>query len=182
MGSAPPTIHGHRRIGPDSTCDRRLNQYGRLAIQGESGGSVELEQGAGLALVAIGPFVAAALAPLLHGLLRGFSHWLLALVPAAIFVFLMGYVGPVASGETIVAGIDWVPALGLRLTFLVDGLSLAFAMTISGIGTLIVLYAGAYLHGHRHLGRFLMFLLAFTGRCWGWCCRTISSRCSCSGS
>ena len=124
---------------------------------------MELEQGAGLALVAIGPFVAAALAPLLHGLLRGFSHWLLALVPAAIFVFLMGYVGPVASGETIVAGIDWVPALGLRLTFLVDGLSLAFAMTISGIGTLIVLYAGAYLHGHRHLGRFLMFLLAFTG-------------------
>ncbi len=124
---------------------------------------MELEQGASLALVAIGPFVIAALAPLLHRLLRGFSHWLLALVPAAIFVFLCGYIAPVAGGEVIVAGIDWVPALGLRLTFLLDGLSLAFALTISGIGALIVLYAGAYLHGHRHLGRFLMFLLFFMG-------------------
>jgi multicomponent Na+:H+ antiporter subunit A len=118
---------------------------------------------ASIALVAIAPFVAAVLAPLVHRLARPFAGWVLALVPAGLFLALLRLVEPVTSGGPISARIGWVPALDLDLSFLVDGLSLTFALTITGIGTLIVLYSGAYLKGHPHLGRFFAFLLAFMG-------------------
>jgi multicomponent Na+:H+ antiporter subunit A len=84
-------------------------------------------------------------------------------VPAAIFLFLLQFIEPIAAGNAISARIGWIPAYGLDLSFFIDGLSLTFALTISGIGALIVLYAGSYLKGHPHLGRFLGFLLAFMG-------------------
>lgn len=118
---------------------------------------------ASIALVAIGPFGAAALAPLLHRLTRPFSGWVLALIPCAIFLFLWTLIEPVAADGSVRATIAWVPAYGLNLSFFVDGLSLTFALTVAGIGALIVLYAGAYLKGHPHLGRFMAFLLAFMG-------------------
>src|SRR5690606_28964445 len=61
------------------------------------------------------------------------------------------------------ASLEWVPSYGLNLSFFIDGLSLTFALTISGIGALIILYAGSYLAGHPHQGRFLGFMLAFMG-------------------
>lgn len=118
---------------------------------------------ASIALVAISPFIAALLAPLIQRFSRPFAGWVLALVPGGIFLFLLTLIEPVIAGGTVSARIGWVPAYDLDLSFLVDGLSLTFALTISGIGTLIVLYSGAYLKGHPHLGRFLAFLLAFMG-------------------
>ena len=118
---------------------------------------------ASIALVAIAPFVAAMLAPLVHRYAGPFTGWLLALVPAAIFAFLLTLAPGVISGGTVRAVIGWVPAYGLDLSFFIDGLSLVFALTISGIGTLIILYSGAYLAGHHHQGRFLGFMLAFMG-------------------
>jgi multicomponent Na+:H+ antiporter subunit A len=118
---------------------------------------------ASIALVAIAPFIAALLAPLMHRFTKPFAGWVLALVPAAIFLFLLTLVEPVVGGSAISARIGWVHAYNLDLSFFVDGLSLTFALAISGIGALIVLYSGAYLKGHPHLGRFLGFLLAFMG-------------------
>jgi multicomponent Na+:H+ antiporter subunit A len=69
----------------------------------------------------------------------------------------------VAAGGSLAIGTVWVPSLGLDLSFLVDGLSLTFALTVSGIGTLIIIYSGAYLAGHPHRGRFLAFMLWFMG-------------------
>ena len=118
---------------------------------------------ASIALVAIAPFIAALLAPLVQRIARPFGGWVLALVPAGLFLLLLTWIEPVVAGGVVTARIGWVPAFGLDLSFLVDGLSLTFALTISGIGTLIVLYSGAYLKGHPHLGRFFAFLLAFMG-------------------
>ncbi len=118
---------------------------------------------ASIALVAIAPFVAALLAPLVQRAARPFAGWVLALVPAGLFLLLLTMVEPVIATGAISARIGWIPAFGLDLSFVVDGLSLTFALTISGIGTLIVLYSGAYLKGHSHLGRFFAFLLAFMG-------------------
>ena len=42
-------------------------------------------------------------------------------------------------------------------------MSLTFALLITGIGALIVIYAGSYLAGHVHLGRFQAFLFLFLG-------------------
>lgn len=118
---------------------------------------------ASVALVAIAPFVAALLAPFIHSLAGRYSAWILALVPAGIFMLLIRLGETVIGGATLTAAIDWVPAYGLTLGFFVDGLSLVFALTIAGVGTLIVLYSGAYLRGHPHLGRFYAFILAFMG-------------------
>lgn len=118
---------------------------------------------AGIALAAGGPFLAALLAPLVQRWTRSFSGWVLALVPGAIFLILCSLVDDVVDREFLVVRFPWVPDQGLELSFFVDGLSLFFALTISGIGALVVLYSGAYLKGHPHLGRFFAFLLAFMG-------------------
>lgn len=118
---------------------------------------------ASIALVAIGPFVAAILAPLVVRFTGPVAGWLLALVPAAAFMMLYGLLETVAAGTPVRSVIGWIPDRGLDLVFVVDGLSLTFALAITGIGALIVLYTGAYLKGHTHLGRFMAFLLAFMG-------------------
>lgn len=118
---------------------------------------------ASIALVALAPFLAAILAPFVHRLAGSYSAWILAIVPLGIFMLLVRLGETVVAGETIAAAIGWVPSYGLTLGFFLDGLSLVFALTIAGIGALIVLYAGAYLKGHPHQGRFLAYLLAFMG-------------------
>ena len=118
---------------------------------------------ASIALAALAPFLAALLTPFIHSLAGRYSGWILATVPAGIFLLLLGVAGPVIGGGTIAASFGWVPSYGLTLSFFADGLSLIFALTISGVGTLIVLYSGAYLKGHRHKGRFLAYMLAFMG-------------------
>lgn len=115
-----------------------------------------------IALVVLLPFVAAALAPLVYRLVGDLTGWVVALVPVAGFVALWGLLGRISGGEIITVAWPWAPSWGLELSFLIDGLSLTFALTISGIGAFILLYSGAYLKGHKQ-GRFLGFLLAFMG-------------------
>lgn len=100
-------------------------------------------------------------APWLTGKLQQRAGWLLALAPLAAFCWFVSRIPAVAAGKTLHESLSWVPALGVRLSLYLDGLSLLFALLISGIGTLIVLYAGAYLSRHRHLGRFHAYLLTF---------------------
>jgi multicomponent Na+:H+ antiporter subunit A len=118
---------------------------------------------AGIGLVAVAPLVAAVLAPFIHRFAGALSGWILAIVPASIFVFLLGFAQTVTGGGSVAVSLQWIPAYGIDLAFFIDGLSLIFALTISGIGTLIILYSGAYLRGHPHQGRFLGFMLAFMG-------------------
>lgn len=55
--------------------------------------------------------------------------------------------------------LPWIPSLGVEAAFRLDGLSLVFALLITGVGTLVMLYTPAYLeHGTRRL---LALLLAF---------------------
>ncbi len=117
----------------------------------------------GITLIALAPFFAAALAPFIHYFTKGRAGWVLAIIPASIFIFLLGFVEQVSRGEFIIAGFSWVPAYGVNVLFYLDGLSVTFALLISGIGTFIILYSGAYLDGHRHQGRFLAFMLMFMG-------------------
>ncbi len=109
------------------------------------------------------PFLGAVAAPLLCRLMRHNAAWLLALLPAFIFLHFLGFVPSIAAGGRIAQGYDWIPSLGVRFSWFLDGLSLTFALLISGIGALIVLYAGGYLKDHPQLGRFLSFILLFMG-------------------
>jgi multicomponent Na+:H+ antiporter subunit A len=114
-------------------------------------------------IAVLAPFVAAAVAPFLTRALGHNAAWPLALVPAGIFLHFAGLAPEVAEGARFMPAISWAPYYGVNLSFLIDGLSTLFALLISGIGTFIILYAGGYLKGHPHQGRFFSFLFLFMG-------------------
>lgn len=109
------------------------------------------------------PFLAAFLAPTLARHFGDKSAWILALAPALSFLHFCGFLGEISAGEVVTGGYAWAPSLNLSFSWFIDGLSLTFALLITGIGTLIVIYSGGYMKGHPQLGRFLSFILAFMG-------------------
>jgi multicomponent Na+:H+ antiporter subunit A len=106
-------------------------------------------------------FALAAGAPVIVRLAPRHAGWVVALLPLALTLYFASLAGTVAAGQPVTAAYAWAPGLGVALSFRVDGLGLLFALLISGVGTLVMLYAGAYLGTHPQLGRFFVFLLAF---------------------
>ena len=109
------------------------------------------------------PFIGAALAPIVMRRLGAAGAWLLAIIPAYAFLAFAFHLPAIPKDGAVRGGVDWIPSLGVGLSWYLDGLSLSFALLISGIGFLIVLYAGGYLKGHPRHGRFMSFLLLFMG-------------------
>lgn len=89
------------------------------------------------------------------------AAWLLSLVPFSLFAYGISLAPHIISGGTVHNSWNWIPSLGIELSFYVDGLSLLFFLLITGIGGFVVIYAGAYLKGHPQLGRFYTTLLIF---------------------
>ncbi|MEL7026637.1 MAG: putative monovalent cation/H+ antiporter subunit A [Pseudomonadota bacterium] len=79
----------------------------------------------------------------------------------ALFALFASTADTIAAGETLRVEWQWVPSLGISLSFLIDGLSLTFALLISGIGAMVFLYSNTYLAGHPQFGRFVLFLTGF---------------------
>jgi NADH:ubiquinone oxidoreductase subunit 5 (subunit L)/multisubunit Na+/H+ antiporter MnhA subunit len=72
------------------------------------------------------------------------------------------------SSETITINaitqdIEWVPELGLTLSFYLDGLSLIFSLIVTGIGAIIFFYAGYYFDDDAEQLHFLTIFFAFAG-------------------
>lgn len=109
------------------------------------------------------PFIAAVLAPVLTRLLGDRAAWVLALAPALAFAHFCTFLPEIAAGEVVTGGYAWAPSFNLSFSWFLDGLSLTFALLITGIGTLIVVYSGGYMKGHEGQGRFMAFILAFMG-------------------
>ncbi len=89
------------------------------------------------------------------------STWACALAALALTVWLGRFLPDVAAGVIHAAAWEWSPGLGAALAFRIDGLGLLFALIVAGVGTLIFLYAGAYLRGHPHLDRLQGLLALF---------------------
>jgi multicomponent Na+:H+ antiporter subunit A len=86
----------------------------------------------------------------------------LASLPAfALAALFLSFLPAISGGETLRYVHDWIPSLGIRLSFYIDGLSLIFAILITGIGGLVTLYSSSYLAGHTHYGRFSLYLFLF---------------------
>jgi multicomponent Na+:H+ antiporter subunit A len=88
-------------------------------------------------------------------------RFLPALLALAATLWFARFIGPVSHGEIPELVFPWVPALSIEFAFRLDGLALAFAMLISGIGALCFLYASAYFRSDRRLGGLLLILIAF---------------------
>jgi multicomponent K+:H+ antiporter subunit A len=90
--------------------------------------------------------------------------WLLALAPLVSFGLLLGTVAQLGRGPALLWRLDWIPSLGLSFSLYFDHLSALFALLVTGIGTLVVVYAGYYFKSEqRPWGewRFLTYLLLF---------------------
>ena len=108
------------------------------------------------------PLAAAAAAPLLHQLLRAHVAAFLSVIPIGLAAAIAMRL-PLEPGATWTEALPWIPDLGIALAFRLDGLSVTFGLLISGMGALVLLYAGAYMRTDPRLGRLCGLLLLFLG-------------------
>ena len=85
------------------------------------------------------------------------------LIPLGLFIYFVRFIGEVSNKEFIHKTYEWIPSLGVNLSFTLDGLSLLFTLLITGIGTLVFAYTSGYLKGHEYLDRFYGYLSIFMG-------------------
>ena len=109
------------------------------------------------------PFIAAILLALFARASRGVHMGIAGGATAAGLAILLTVAPDVLAGEPLLAGITWIPALGLDFSLWLDPLGLLFAGLILGIGLLVVIYAQGYLKSDEPTGRFLSFLMLFQG-------------------
>jgi multicomponent Na+:H+ antiporter subunit A len=106
-------------------------------------------------------FILSALAPHIQRVQPHYSGWLLAILPAGLFLTLLGRLPALQAGEVFSYRLPWAESLGITFSLYLDGLGLLFGLLILGIGALVLIYGGGYLHGHHQLGRFYAFILLF---------------------
>ncbi|HET7570345.1 MAG TPA: monovalent cation/H+ antiporter subunit A [Gammaproteobacteria bacterium] len=115
-----------------------------------------------IAIVAL-PFAGGCAAALFRSNGRNAEAWLGGAVAVAAFALTASCYPAVASGGAIRYELPWLPALGLNFVLRMDGFAWLFAMLITGIGGLVVLYARYYMSPSDPVPRFFAFLLAFMG-------------------
>ena len=86
---------------------------------------------------------------------------LLALFPFAAFVTYAVLIPRLNAGEVFTWKVTWLPSLGLSLGFYFDSLAALFALIVSFIGVLVIVYGGQYFKGDETAWRFQAYMLAF---------------------
>jgi len=116
-----------------------------------------------LALLLALPFIGSAIAALLPSNARNAESTWSAAIAAAALVRVAVMFPQVRNGGVIRETIAWIPSAGLDFTIRVDGFAWMFAMLVTGIGLLVILYARYYMSPDDPVPRFFAFLLAFMG-------------------
>ncbi len=88
------------------------------------------------------------------------AGWVLALFPLASFLLVLAQI-PAKDAPPQSLVIPWIPSLGINFSLYLDGLSALFALLVTGIGMLVVVYAGYYLSGDPGAPRFFAYLFLF---------------------
>jgi len=84
-----------------------------------------------------------------------------AILPGLLFVWFASRLPDTLQGQQLLVSLNWIPSQGVEVSLILDGLSALFSLIITGVGTLVLIYADAYMAGHRHLARFYVYLHAF---------------------
>ncbi len=95
--------------------------------------------------------------------LRSKHYKFIGFLPVSLFVYFCFYLISIHWESEIYLPYKWIPSLDINLNLKVDGLSLLFALLITGIGSLIYFYASYYLKNHPYLNRFYCYLTLFMG-------------------
>jgi len=109
------------------------------------------------------PFATSLAAIAMRANARNAEAWLAGLMSLGLLVLTASRYPSVAAGGVLRHEIAWVPELGLNLTLRLDGFAWMFAMLITGIGFLVVLYTRYYMSPDDPVARFYAFFLAFMG-------------------
>ncbi|MBY5529400.1 monovalent cation/H+ antiporter subunit A [Rhizobium leguminosarum] len=117
-----------------------------------------------LVLIVILPFAGSLLtAFLLRTSSRSLPASIAGVVTATVVFFTAALYPLVSNGGVFRFEIEWVPQIGVNFTLRLDAFAWLFAMMVSIIGVLVVLYARYYMSEEDPVPRFFSFLLAFMG-------------------
>ncbi|MFA7444335.1 MAG: hydrogen gas-evolving membrane-bound hydrogenase subunit E [Flavobacteriaceae bacterium] len=108
-------------------------------------------------------FVIAFLILFLGKYIRSDYYRFIGFLPAALFITFLAHIPIVHWDRQLTYTFEWIPTLGIDMNFRIDGLSMLFALLITGIGTLVYFYASNYLKNHIYLNRFYCYLTLFMG-------------------
>src|SRR5688572_16272766 len=116
-----------------------------------------------LALIVLLPFVGSICAALMPANARNAEAWLAGTVAAVCTALVVMQYGDVADGGVVRTNLAWLPQYGLDFYLRMDGFAWLFALLVTFIGTLVVLYARYYMSPQDPVPRFFSFLMAFMG-------------------
>ena len=89
---------------------------------------------------------------------------LLALVPAAAFVWTLAQTSTVTSGEAVTEVMPWIPGLNIELAMRMGTLQWAVSLLVTGVGALVLGYCGSYFDKDEPgLAAFAGILTGFAG-------------------
>ena len=116
-----------------------------------------------LLLLLVLPFVGSAVAALLPTGARNTESIWAGFVALAVAVPLALLYPDVRDGGVVSERLVWLPSLGVDLVVRIDGFAWMFAMLVTGMGVLVVMYARYYLSPDDPAARFYSLLLGFMG-------------------
>ncbi|HET7062420.1 MAG TPA: monovalent cation/H+ antiporter subunit A [Nitrosospira sp.] len=113
--------------------------------------------------IVILPFAGSLCAAFLPSHARNAAAWLAETVAVVCIVLIFRLYWQIAEGEVVREAFQWAPALGLYVTFRMDGFAWLFATLVTLMGALVSLYARYYMAAQDPVPRFFSFFLAFMG-------------------
>ena len=109
------------------------------------------------------PFAGSLVAALMPTHARTAAATWAALVATAGLVWVALLFPQLQGGQVLREEYRWIPSAGINLVVRMDGFAWMFAMLVTGIGTLVALYARYYMSKNDPVPRFFSFFLAFMG-------------------
>ena len=116
-----------------------------------------------LTLIFLLPFLGSLFAAFLPSNARNAEAWLAGAVAATATALAVSLYPQVAAEGVLRMTLPWAPALGLDFSLRMDGFAWMFTVLITGMGTLVVVYARYYMSPADPVPRFFSFFLAFMG-------------------
>ncbi len=111
-----------------------------------------------MAIAILAGFIFALLVPFTGKIIHDKLQFLPALLPLSLFIWFSTFLF-IGLPPSISESTEW--AFGASLSFVCDGLSLIFALLITGVGVLVFAYCATYMKKHPYLPRFYAYLSIF---------------------
>ncbi len=107
------------------------------------------------------PLAGALLSAFLPANARNAEAWLAGGVAMIGLLIVVSFYPQISAGTVVEFSVPWMTQFGLDFSLRMDGFAWMFALLITGIGVLVVIYARYYMSPEDPVPRFFSFLLAF---------------------